>query len=273
MKVLSRLPRRANAVYLVDVPTKSETASARRAQIVPPSILTTREAEVYACAADGLSNAEIAATLFITEATVKTHMRNILAKLGLASRSKLMAEAWGATQQGASATRERPRGTVSGRARARAIAAAGAALGLLATGVLVAAPWASSPASSQPLTRSVSGLSVLPFIADVAPIEEMPAAEGRPLSQYLDEGPGPEPVVADVAYLGTRDLYFGIGLLSDTGRVCLNLVVLDPAANPNVSGRRVCSGFAEFTHTGLQIDMGAWTLSWRADGTVNWGES
>ena len=44
------------------------------------SYLTDRETDVLRCIGDGLNNAEIAAALFLSESTVKTHIGNVLAK-------------------------------------------------------------------------------------------------------------------------------------------------------------------------------------------------
>ena len=58
-----------------------------------PELLSTREREVLACLAQGRSNREIAATLSVTLATVKSHLVSIYAKLGATNRNECLGRA------------------------------------------------------------------------------------------------------------------------------------------------------------------------------------
>jgi DNA-binding NarL/FixJ family response regulator len=62
-------------------------AKARRAAAQGP--LTARELQVYSLLAEGRSNREIARALFIAETTAKVHVRNILRKLNLRTRTEV----------------------------------------------------------------------------------------------------------------------------------------------------------------------------------------
>ncbi|WP_433608932.1 response regulator [Prescottella agglutinans] len=53
----------------------------------PDQALTAREAELLSLLAEGLTNKELGKRLFISEATVKTHLAHIYAKLGVDSRA------------------------------------------------------------------------------------------------------------------------------------------------------------------------------------------
>jgi DNA-binding NarL/FixJ family response regulator len=79
-------PTRPGAIEAVTVsgPTSRVDEGGRRADGSVP--LTTKERQVLTRLAQGDSNAEIATALFVSPATVKTHLAHIYAKLGVASR-------------------------------------------------------------------------------------------------------------------------------------------------------------------------------------------
>ncbi|MGH3373412.1 MAG: response regulator [Actinoallomurus sp.] len=78
---------------LVDaLATGAQPARRRRGDL--PDGLTQREAEVLTLIAGGRSNAEIARELFISEATVKTHINNLFAKAGLRDRAQAVTYAY-----------------------------------------------------------------------------------------------------------------------------------------------------------------------------------
>ena len=80
-------------------PTEAEALDLLRAQGTPAvtdrrdevlDSLTAREREVFMLVAKGLSNAEIAESVFLSDATVKTHVRAVLTKLGLRNRIQVV---------------------------------------------------------------------------------------------------------------------------------------------------------------------------------------
>ncbi|MCF6472590.1 response regulator transcription factor [Nonomuraea sp. MG754425] len=65
-----------------------------RVRTPAPHLLSPRELEVLELVAAGNTNREAAARLFITEATVKSHLLNIYAKLGVGDRAAAVTEAF-----------------------------------------------------------------------------------------------------------------------------------------------------------------------------------
>jgi DNA-binding NarL/FixJ family response regulator len=89
--VSPRITRRLLEEYAHELPDLSAAAGAGSdgagADANPAlASLTDREREVLLAVADGLSNAEIAERLYVSEATVKSHVGRLLAKLGLRDR-------------------------------------------------------------------------------------------------------------------------------------------------------------------------------------------
>ena len=56
----------------------------------PTAILTIREREVVTLVVAGLSNKELSQRLRVAEGTIKVHLHNIYAKLGIVGRRQLM---------------------------------------------------------------------------------------------------------------------------------------------------------------------------------------
>jgi DNA-binding NarL/FixJ family response regulator len=76
----------AAARRLIAASTDTQPARDRARQLA--GSLTEREAEVLACLGEGLSNAQIAARLYLSEATIKGYVSRTLDKLGCANRTQ-----------------------------------------------------------------------------------------------------------------------------------------------------------------------------------------
>ena len=84
---------RGEAVLAPEVTAKVFSALQRTQSARHRSLLTERELEVLHCMMRGLTTAEIARELFVSENTVKTHVRHILGRLKVRNRAEAVARA------------------------------------------------------------------------------------------------------------------------------------------------------------------------------------
>ena len=91
--------RTVHSGYSVIAPGSVHSLFEHAARTVPEAgpdlsvldVLSVRERDVFLLAAKGLSNGEMAGALFVSEATIKTHLRSVLDKLELRTRLQLVA--------------------------------------------------------------------------------------------------------------------------------------------------------------------------------------
>lgn len=90
-RIVHSLTSPAPSVTAAHATTPAPAITLAAALVARFPALTPREAEVLALVADGLSNPEIAASLFVGVATVKTHINAIFAKLAVRDRAQAIA--------------------------------------------------------------------------------------------------------------------------------------------------------------------------------------
>jgi len=81
------------AVLSPEVTASVLQAVSHKGTSTPPSLLSVRELEVLGCLSEGLTTSQIGAKLFISENTVKTHIRHILEKLESSNRAEAVSKA------------------------------------------------------------------------------------------------------------------------------------------------------------------------------------
>jgi len=89
-----RLVARTDALLFPEAVRRLAAASPKHKPLKGISDLSEREREVLTLAAKGLSNAEIAAELFLGRETVKTHLSSVYAKLGVRDRTQAVIAAY-----------------------------------------------------------------------------------------------------------------------------------------------------------------------------------
>ena len=94
--VLDPAVQRRLVQLVVTAPKAPAAAPASSPAMLPPEAegLTRREVDVVRLMAKGLNNRQVAREMVVSQATVKTHLNHVLAKLALEDRGALIAWAW-----------------------------------------------------------------------------------------------------------------------------------------------------------------------------------
>jgi DNA-binding NarL/FixJ family response regulator len=89
--VVVKVTRRRADVMCMDDPRLAGVERRGPRDVSPALGLTRRERQVLQLVADGLANRQIGQALYVSEDTVKTHIRHVLAKLQATSRANAVA--------------------------------------------------------------------------------------------------------------------------------------------------------------------------------------
>jgi DNA-binding CsgD family transcriptional regulator/sugar lactone lactonase YvrE len=196
--------------------------------VVAPT-LTRREREVANLVAEGLTNREIAARLFISERTAESHVEQIRGKLGFHSRTQIAA--WvaasrpgggGPVSSAAAVGSAEPRGRGGGRPRVpRRVgiaAGVGVAGALLLAGLVFANSWLWAPTPAEQRVTTVAGTGERAFSVDggqasaSALVRPLALTVGQAGELYIAEGNRIRQVKIDgriVTFAGTGTAGYG----------------------------------------------------------------